>query len=377
MFGARPAEIAAEASGSLSCLHGNQFSAWELNKGPILAGFIAGFSALALLFAAGGLVWLLVATLLSLFLAAAIVVRLFAAAASCDATSAVSAPVLRDHELPVVTVIVALYREAQVAPALAASLQRLDYPVSKLDIIMVVEADDHETRRALEALGLPAYFRIVIAPEGQPRTKPRALNIGLALARGSLTCVFDAEDIPEPRQLREAAARFAVLPSAIACLQGRLAIDNFGDGWLARCFALEYAALFDVVNPSLASLGAPIPLGGTSNHFRTDILRKVGGWDAWNVTEDLDLGLRLARFGYSAGVLEASTFEEAPVSLRGWMNQRRRWFKGWFQTLFVHAREPRAFIAGMGWSRALVTVLHVGGALWRGRCWGRCLSCSW
>lgn len=313
------------------------------------------------LYLMGGL-WLAISLACGALLASAIVIRLFAAAASCDA-HAHRPPVLRDSDLPVYTVIAAIYREAGVARQLTDALKALDYLASKLDIKIALEAGDDETLAALRELDLPARFEIIIVPDGKPRTKPRALNATLAVARGSLVCVFDAEDLPQPRQLRDAAEYFAFAPPDVACVQARLAIDNSHDGWLAAQFALEYAALFDVVNPGLAELRLPVPLGGTSNHFRTSILRACGGWDAWNVTEDIDLGLRLARHGYRTAVIGSSTGEEAPAELAMWMRQRRRWFKGWMQTLVVHARNPLAAIRTMGGLRAAACASHVAGTL--------------
>lgn len=265
-------------------------------------------------------------------------------------------PPVKEADLPGVTIIVALYKEASVAAKLVAALDALDYPRVLLDIKLVIEIDDHATRAALDLLNLPARYQVIIAPEGAPRTKPRALNIGLALARGRHLVVYDAEDEPEPDQLRKAAAAFAALPSNVACLQARLAIDNTDDGWLPKMFAIEYAALFDAYNPGLARLGAPVPLGGTSNHFRTKALRRIGGWDAWNVTEDVDLGLRLARNGYRVEALDSTTHEEAPASLKAWLGQRRRWFKGWMQTLLTHSRSPNRLRRELGGARTLATL---------------------
>jgi cellulose synthase/poly-beta-1,6-N-acetylglucosamine synthase-like glycosyltransferase len=213
---------------------------------------------------------------------------------------------------------------------------------------IVLESDDRETAEALRAAGLPAYVEIVVAPPGAPRTKPRALNVALPTARGRLLTIFDAEDRPEPSQLRMAAETFAAAGSRLACLQARLAIDNGHEGWLAYFFAIGYAALFDVINPGLAALGLPMPLGGTSNHFRTDILRRVVGWDAWNVTEDADLGLRFARLGYQVGAIEATTYEDAPLRLGNWLGQRTRWMKGWMQTTAVFLRAPRRHFREIG-----------------------------
>ncbi|WP_054211443.1 glycosyltransferase family 2 protein [Bosea vaviloviae] len=193
---------------------------------------------------------------------------------------------------------------------------------------------------ALARLALPPHVTVTIVPLGQPRTKPRALNLALIEARGTLFTIFDAEDIPDPQQLRLAAGRFLRAPDDLACLQARLVIDHAGEGWLPALFALEYAGLFEVLNPGLLRSDLPIMLGGTSNHFRTEALRALGGWDAWNVTEDADLGMRLARAGYRMGDLPSQTREEAPLTLHAWLKQRSRWIKGYMQTLVTHSRAP-------------------------------------
>src|ERR1700730_2806998 len=250
---------------------------------------------------------------------------------------------------------------ARVVPHLVAALAALDYPRGKLDIKLVIEHDDRATRRAIKALDLPATYEIIVAPAGWPRTKPRALNIALPLVRGDLLVIFDAEDAPATGQLREAAERFLRAPRELAGLQARLAIDNIEDSWLTRLFAIEYAVLFDVLNPGLAGLGMPLPLGGSSNHFRTEVLREVCGWDAWNVTEDADLGLRLARFGYGVGIFPSSTQEEAPALIDAWLRQRRRWSKGWMQTLITLTRDPRRLLAELGVVHSLALALTMTG----------------
>lgn len=248
-----------------------------------------------------------------------------------------SVHIISDWKLPTYTVLVPVYREAEILSQLVDSLQKLDYPRSKLDIKLLVEADDVETLTALNDMHLPAYFDVVICPRGAPRTKPRALSIGLAYSTSDLVVVYDAEDIPDHDQLKKAASIFAT-HKKLACLQARLTIDNLADSWLTRQFALEYSALFDVLLPGLAELRQPIPLGGTSNHFRRQALEKIGAWDSWNVTEDADLGLRLYRAGYSILTFDSTTHEEAPSTYRTWMHQRMRWLKGWMQTALVHMR---------------------------------------
>ncbi len=268
----------------------------------------------------------------TLFLAS-VFMRLFACAASFESGDRNFE--ISDADLPVYTVIAPLYREATVARQLSRAIDSLDYPRAKLDVIFVVEEDDKETQAALREHRLRAPHQIVVAPRGAPKTKPRAMNVAAPFARGRLLTVYDAEDLPEPRQLRRAAALFARLPSRVACLQASLCIDNGPHNLLAAHFALEYAALFDVFNKGLSVMRTPMFLGGTSNHFRIDALRRVGFWDAYNVTEDADLGLRLARAGYAIRTFDSHTYEEAPTTLKALLNQRTRWLKGWMRTAIV------------------------------------------
>ncbi len=249
-------------------------------------------------------------------------------------------PRIDDRELPIYTIICALYREEKVIDKLVRAIRALDYPIEKLDVKFVLEGDDRATRRALDRLDLGPPFEIIIAPAVGPRTKPKALNVALPLARGAYTAVYDAEDTPEPDQLRRAVAAFRGADEKLACLQASLCIDNTADNWLVRMFTASYAGQFDVLLPGLATLHLPFPLGGSSNHFRTAALRQSGGWDPYNVTEDADLGVRLHRLGYRAAVLPSTTYEEAPARFVPWLKQRTRWYKGWMQTWLVHMRRP-------------------------------------
>jgi glycosyltransferase involved in cell wall biosynthesis len=253
-----------------------------------------------------------------------------------------------DSRLPTFSVLLPLYREGRVVPALIEGMARLDYPFDRLEILFITEADDQMTRRALLSAGLPPNMRIVTVPNGQPRTKPRALNYALQDARGTLVAVFDAEDIPDASQLRRAASAFIEGGPRLACVQARLSIYNADESFLSRQFALEYSALFNGLLPALGFLRLPLTLGGTSNHFRRDLLLKIGGWDPFNVTEDADLGIRLARFGYEVSVIDSETMEEAPASWRGWRGQRTRWIKGWIQTYLVHMRRPMRLWRDLG-----------------------------
>ena len=249
-------------------------------------------------------------------------------------------------ELPPYTVLVALHDEAEVMDQLVRRLARIDYPSDRLQGLLILEAHDHHTIAAAMAAPRPSWLEVFVAPPGQPQTKPRALNCALPHATGELLTVYDAEDEPDPQQLREAAARFAEARGGrLACLQAPLRIRRTGLGsapspFLDRQFAAEYASLFETVLPGMARLGLPFPLGGTSNHFRVDVLREIGGWDPFNVTEDADLGFRLWDRGWRLGVMSRPTWETPPGQISDWLPQRTRWLKGYMQTWGVHTRRP-------------------------------------
>ncbi len=246
---------------------------------------------------------------------------------------------LNEEALPSACILVPAYRETAIMPHLVRALAAIDYPRDKLDIFLVLEADDQETLRAVLACRTPVNLKIIQVPPGLPRTKPRALNFALRHTRADIIGILDAEDRPHPGQLREAAERFASAPPDLACLQAPLNWYNRSDSWITGQFTLEYAAHFNVMLPFYQRLRWPLPLGGTSNYLRRDRLLEIGGWDAYNVTEDADLGFRLAASGYRTGMLEHPTLEEAPVRLRPWLFQRSRWLKGYAQTLAVQLRE--------------------------------------
>ena len=227
----------------------------------------------------------------------------------------------------------------------------------------MLEATDSETIAAARALKLPPHFQIVIVPDGEPRTKPRALNYALQFATGDLLVIYDAEDRPEPEQLLRAASHFHRASREVVCLQARLTFDNAMENWISRQFTIEYGALFGGILPMLGAARLPMPLGGTSNHFRIAALRSVGGWDAHNVTEDADLGLRLYRCGYRAEMLDSVTYEEACCRLWPWVKQRTRWLKGWMQTYAVHMREPRRLARELGLRGFLAFQGHFAGVV--------------
>jgi glycosyltransferase XagB len=247
-------------------------------------------------------------------------------------------------EAPRYAVLVALHDEAEIAKQLVAALASLDWPKERLEGYLLLEAHDLKTIAAFEATDRPDWLQILIVPPGHPMTKPRALNHGLAHCTADLVTVYDAEDRPHPGQLHEAASRFAADETGkLACLQAPLRpvrLNKSRHAFFDRQFALEYAALFDVTLPSMERLNLPFPLGGTSNHFRRDVLTSVGGWDAHNVTEDADLGFRLHARGWRLGTLTLPTLETPPDGLRAWLPQRTRWLKGFMQTWGVHTRNP-------------------------------------
>ncbi len=270
---------------------------------------------------------------------------------------------MRDRDLPRYTIMVPLLREAEVLPILMDAIQKLDYPLAKLDVKLVLEETDQETIETARHLNLPGNVELILVPTSHPLTKPKACNYALEFARGEFLVVYDAEDIPGPAQLREAVHAFKSGGPRLACVQAPLAYYNWDENWLTRHFAIEYASLFDLLLPALARFGLPFPLGGTSTHFRTYILKKVGAWDPYNVTEDADLGFRLCEQGYKTGVISTATLEEANCLLPNWIRQRSRWLKGWMQTYIVRMRTPLETYAALGPLGFVVLQIVTGGFL--------------
>jgi cellulose synthase/poly-beta-1,6-N-acetylglucosamine synthase-like glycosyltransferase len=250
--------------------------------------------------------------------------------------------------LPTITLLVPLYKEKEIASHLLHRLRALTYPRANLDVCVVIEADDTTTRAAIGVTNLPTWMRAITVPNGTLKTKPRALNYALDFAHGSIVGIYDAEDAPDVDQLEKVAMRFANRGPNVACLQGVLDYYNPTVNWLTRCFTLEYASWFRVVLPGFARMGMVVPLGGTTLFFRRDILEKLGCWDAHNVTEDADLGVRLARHGYSTELLPSTTQEEANGRTWPWIKQRSRWLKGYAITYGVHMRQPRQLWTDLG-----------------------------
>ena len=270
---------------------------------------------------------------------------------------------LSDHrDMPVISILVPLYREERVLPSLLANIAALDYPPELLDVKIVIEARDTVTAGALSRMVLPAHVDVVTVPDHKLKTKPRAMNYAINFCRGSIVGILDAEDRPEPDQLRKVVHSLHSAPPDVACVQGRLDFYNPCHNWLSRCFTIEYGVWFSLLLRGTRRLGLPIPLGGTTVYFRRKHLEDVSGWDAHNVTEDADLGIRLFRFGYRAEYIDTTTWEEANSRPVPWIRQRSRWLKGYMMTWAVHARNPIRLMQDLGPVSGLyVHILLLGG----------------
>lgn len=269
---------------------------------------------------------------------------------------------LKDIDLPVYSILCPLYKEAHILPQFIKGLEKMDWPKDKLDVIILLESDDEESIKAFQLMPSPSYMRSVVVPDAIPKTKPKACNYGLGFVKGEYTVIYDAEDIPDPLQLKKAFLGFKKCGSKVACLQAKLNYYNINQNLLTRFFTIEYSLWFDLILPSLHSLNTIIPLGGTSNHFRTDDLRKLHAWDPFNVTEDADLGLRLFKLGFRTAILDSVTLEEGNSQLKNWIRQRSRWIKGYMQTYLVHSKENISFLRERG-IHALIFHLVIGGKL--------------
>jgi len=268
---------------------------------------------------------------------------------------------LNEDELPTYTIQLPVYKESEVVTKLVGNIKNIDYPRHLLDVKLLVEEDDDVTLDALRNLDIPGVFEPLIIPHHQPKTKPKACNYGLYYTRAQMLTIYDAEDIPDSDQLKRAVALFAKLPEEYVIIQCCLNYYNRGENALTRMFTMEYSGWFDYMLPGLHMLKVPIPLGGTSNHFKFDTLMELGGWDPFNVTEDADLGIRTYARGYKVGVLDSTTYEEANKAPGNWIRQRSRWIKGYMQTWLVHMRHPVELIRTIGWKGFFGFQLFIGG----------------
>jgi cellulose synthase/poly-beta-1,6-N-acetylglucosamine synthase-like glycosyltransferase len=258
------------------------------------------------------------------------------------------APRISDDRLPVYTILLPVYREKELLTQLVDGIRGLDYPHDRLDVKLLLEEDDTDTRAAVGDLDLPSFFDVLVVPDVGPTGKPRACNHGLAHAHGDYLVIYDAEDRPEPDQLRKSVQAFAEATPEVVCLQAQLNYFNRTHNLLTRWFTAEYSVWFDQLLPGLQSMDVVIPLGGTSNHFITERLREMGGWNAFNVTEDADLGLRIFLRGWKTAILGTTTYEEATSRYHNWLRQRSRWVKGYMQTYLYHMRHPFRLERRMG-----------------------------
>lgn len=267
-----------------------------------------------------------------------------------------------ERTLPTYTILVPLYKEAEVVGQLVNGIEQLDYPKTKLDVRLLCEEDDDETIAAVRGLNAPPHIKLVVVPESHPRTKPKACNYGLLQAEGEIVVIYDAEDRPDPDQLKKSVLMFRLAgDDRLVCVQAKLNYFNQDQNLLTRWFSIEYAMLFDLVLPGLDARSDPIPLGGTSNHMIKDRILEIGGWDPYNVTEDADLGIRLHKVGYRTAMMDSTTLEEANSELANWVRQRSRWIKGYIQTWLVHMRHPLRLLSEVG-PRAFISFqLLIGG----------------
>lgn len=265
-----------------------------------------------------------------------------------------------EDELPIYTLMVPLHKEVEMLSQIVRRLEMMDWPADRKQVLLLLEEDDSETRNAAEAIKLPPGFRFVIVPKGKVQTKPNALNHGLQFAKGEILTIYDAEDRPDPYQLKKAYLGFKMQGKDVVCLQAYLGFHNPGDNLLTMFFAAEYSTHFKILLPGLGNSGSVVPLGGTSNHFRTQVLRELGGWDPFNVTEDAALGVDIALGRYKVGIIDSTTWEEANSRVGNWIRQRSRWIKGYMQTYLVYMRSPWTLVRKLGWLNFLTFQLVFG-----------------
>lgn len=240
---------------------------------------------------------------------------------------------ISDEDLPIYTIILPVRdEEYSILKNLLDSINNLDYPKDKFDIKFVVDEEDIKTIEAGKELLKKFNFDLIIVPDYRIKSKPLSCNYALKFIKGEYITIYDAEDRPEKYQLKKAIQKFKELGNDYVCLQASLHFYNKYKNFLTYCFSIEYSMWFDFTIRSIDKFGSFFPLGGTSNHFKAKKLLELGKWDGFNVTEDAELGVRIARAGYKVSYLNSITEEECPITIHAWIKQRTRWIKGFMQT---------------------------------------------
>ncbi len=274
---------------------------------------------------------------------------------------------LRDDEkvnLPVISVVLPVYKEKEIIPQLCQRMMDMDYPPENLDLIFVFESGDDETIEAFQQYPKPAHFKGLVSPDVKPKTKPKALNVALRETKGDLLVIFDAETLPETDQFMKVVAAFRGDPT-LDYIHCRIDVYNPNRNWITKMYTAEFSFFYNFFLPGLATVHSPTPISGHSVYFRREQLVKVGGWDAYNLAEDCDIGIRMFRNGYKrATVLDSYSWEQSTTNIFSWMKQRTRWMQGFVQTSMVNLRFPALLWKDLGGLRNMVLFLfHVPGGV--------------
>lgn len=239
---------------------------------------------------------------------------------------------------PTMTVIFPLKGEDAVIYDTIKAIKNLDYDKALMQVLVVVERTDLLTLETLSKINLPDYFELITIPSMPPFTKGRALLHAIDRVKGRYLTIFDAESRPEAAQMKKAAF-YLMNSKEEVCCQAKIRISNKSQNWITRNFATEYFEWFEFHLNKLSDKNLPFGLGGNSFYISTECLRKAGAWDAYNVTEDVDLSVRLIKQGVKLKILDSYTDESCPDSSTNWINQRTRWNKGLFITQLVHLKK--------------------------------------
>lgn len=265
-------------------------------------------------------------------------------------------------ELPVVSVFIPLYHENEIIPQIFRYITDFDYPQDKLDIIFILESTDTETAKAFIDMHPPAHFKALLSPDVEPKTKPKAMNVAFKEARGDVLVIFDAEVLPERDQIKRAVATFKRFPEA-KYLHTRMDVYNAEENWITKLYTAEFCYFYHYLMPGLIESKYPVPISGHSTYFRKEVIEKVGAWDAYNVAEDCDIGIRIYRKGFGSGaMLDSHTWEQSTTTIPTWVRQRTRWIQGFIQTSMVQLRYPLLLKRELGsWKNFLVFLFLVPG----------------
>jgi len=229
--------------------------------------------------------------------------------------------------LPTFSVLIPAKNEQLLLPRLLESLLHQNYPKEKVEIIVIGDGSTDATVDVCREYAKKSRGRVKLLCGEGSKGKPCALNRALNVLKGDIVAVFDADNVPEPDALLNAARCF--LDESVTAVQGRTLAINSEINMLTKFVSLEESAWFEAYIRGKDALELFVHLKGTCQFIRKEALLGLGGWSEGHLAEDMEISARLTDRGYKIRYSsDVRAWQETPESLTQMFRQRVRWYRG-------------------------------------------------